>query len=183
MKPKTQNSLIAILFIVLFNLTIQAQEKNLVKNPSFETYLKCPENYTSHDKSHKLIPDWTYPTYDAPDYFNRCSPGTVKVPNNFAGQSEPKSGNGYMGAILTGTEYNYREYFQGTLSRPLEKDKKYCVTFYYKLASYSKFAVDQMSIYFSQTEVKTTITEKNLPLVPQLNNKPGLFLDNIEEWD
>jgi outer membrane protein OmpA-like peptidoglycan-associated protein len=105
------------------------------------------------------------------------------VPNNFAGHSEPKSGNGYLGAILTGTEYNYREYFEGSLRLPLEKGKKYCVSFYYKLASYSKFAVDQLSIYFSTTEVKTSTTETNLPLQPQLNNKPGLFLDDIDNWE
>jgi len=88
-----------------------------------------------------------------------------------------------MGAILTGTEYNYREYFEGNLYIPMVKGNKYCVSFYYKLASYSKFAVDQLSIYFSQAEVKTTTTMTNLALVPQLNNQPGLFLDNIDEWE
>ena len=188
MQPIIKTQVIVILlFMVLAVFTVHAQDKkdnkNLVKNPGFEIYEKCPENYTSHNKSHVLIPDWSYPTYDAPDYFNRCSPGSVKVPNNFAGQSEPKSGNGYLGAILTGTEYNYREYFEGTFYIPMVKGTKYCVSFYYKLASYSKFAVDQMSIYFSPSEVKTTTSETNLPLQPQLNNKPGLFLDNIDEWE
>jgi outer membrane protein OmpA-like peptidoglycan-associated protein len=184
MKPLNLNQWITILCcIVLPEFNVHAQGKNLVLNPGFEIYEKCPENYTSHDRSHKLIPSWSYPTFDAPDYFNRCSPGAVKVPNNFAGQSQPHGGDGYMGSILTGTEYNYREYFQGTLSKPLEKDKRYCVSFYYKLASYSKFAVDNLSVFFSTTEVKVPTSEKNLPLEPQLNNKPGLFLDNIDEWE
>lgn len=184
----TKNLLTLIQLGIILSIQVQAQNQtkvfdtNLVQNPSFESFEKCPESPTSMDLSHKLIPGWTYPTAATPDYFNRCSSGEVKVPNNFAGQSEPKTGNAYMGSILTGTEYNYREYFQGTLGRPLEKEKKYCVTFYYRLASYSKFAVDQLSMYFSQTEVKTT-TKENLPVDPQLNNKAGLFLDNIGDWE
>jgi outer membrane protein OmpA-like peptidoglycan-associated protein len=180
MVPKIQSSI--LLLTAFFATHLQAQDKNLVQNPSFEVYQKCPENPTSMDYSHKLIPFWTYPTIATPDYFNRCGMNEVRVPNNFAGQSEPKTGNAYMGAILTGTEYNYREYFEGTFKTPLEKGKKYCVTFYYKLASYSRFAVDQLSIYFTPTEVRTT-NKENLNVGPQINSKPGLFLDNIDEWE
>jgi outer membrane protein OmpA-like peptidoglycan-associated protein len=181
MKPNIQVTL--FFFIGAFiSLTLQAQEKNLVENPSFETYINCPDKPTSMDLTHKLIPSWTYPSAATPDYFNRCGTGEVRVPSNFAGQSEPKTGDAYMGSILTGTEYNYREYFQGTFSRPMVKGKKYCVTFYYRLASLSRFAVDQLSVYFDQTEVKTA-TKENLGVTPQVNNKPGLFLDNLEDWE
>lgn len=179
MKPKIYLGLIAATLLVP---DLQAQTKNMVLNPSFESYEKCPQDHTPFDKSHKLIPGWTYPTYATPDYFNRCSPGQVKVPSNFAGVSEPKTGDAYMGAILTGTERDYREYFQGTLSTAMEKDKMYCVTFYYRLASMSQFAVDQLSTFFVDLEVKSTINS-NLAVEPQLTNKPGLFLDNIEEWE
>jgi outer membrane protein OmpA-like peptidoglycan-associated protein len=87
-----------------------------------------------------------------------------------------------MGAILTGTERDYREYFQGTLSEPMEKGKMYCVSFHYRLASMSKFAVDQLSLFFVDLEIKSTI-KANLAVEPQLINRPGLFLENIEEWE
>ena len=176
------NLLLAISLILPLSALAQSQDKNLVLNPSFEKYDKCPQDYIPMNFSHILIPYWSYPTAATPDYFNRCGSGQVGVPKNFAGESEPKTGDGYVGAILTGTEYNYREYFQGTLRRPMEMNKQYCVTFYYKLASYSKFAVDQLSVYFSDTEIKSVIKE-NLAVEPQLNNKPGLFLDNIDQWD
>lgn len=179
MNPKTCLSLFLALFIMH---ETRSQSKNLVQNPSFESYEKCPQDHTPFDKSHKLLPGWTYPTYATPDYFNRCSPGQVKVPSNFAGVSEPITGDAYMGAILTGTERDYREYFQGTLTIPMEKDKMYCVTFHYRLASMSKFAVDQLSLFFTDTEVKSTI-KSNLAVDPQMNNKPGLFLDNSEAWE
>lgn len=171
-----------LLLFLIAGIDCFPQAKNLVLNPGFEKYEKCPQDHTPFDKSHKLIPDWTYPTYATPDYFNRCSPGQVKVPNNFAGVSEPKSGDAYMGAILTGTERDYREYFQGTLSEPMEKGKKYCITFYYRLASMSKFAVDQLSVLFVETKVESVIKD-NIKADPQLTNTPGLFLDNIEDWD
>lgn len=164
---------------------IFAQSKNLVNNYSFEKYDECPQDYTPQDQSHKLIPGWGYPTIATPDYFNRCSPGRadgVSVPKNFAGESEPHTGDGYAGAILSGTDDGYREYIQGSLSEPLIKGKKYCITYYYKLASYSKFAVDQMSLYFSNIEVKSTINI-NLPYEPQINSTIGLFLDNIDDWE
>jgi outer membrane protein OmpA-like peptidoglycan-associated protein len=161
---------------------LPAQSKNLVGNFSFEEYESCPEDYTPENLSHRLIPGWTYPTRATPDYFNRCSPRNVGVPKNFAGESEPHSGNGYVGAILSGTEESYREYIQGKLVVPMVKDQLYCVRFYYKLASYSRFAVDQMSLYFSDMEIKNDINV-NLSYAPQLTNKIGLFLDNIDEWE
>jgi outer membrane protein OmpA-like peptidoglycan-associated protein len=159
-----------------------SQSENLVINYSFEEFDKCPTDYTPEDKSHKIIKGWTYPTIATPDYFNSCSaPKKAGVPSNFAGVSDPKTGNAYVGAILSGTDDGYREYIQGTLKTPLEAGKKYCVTFSYKLASYSKFAVDQLSLFFSEIEIRNDL-RVNLPYNPQINNEVGLFLDNIDEW-
>jgi outer membrane protein OmpA-like peptidoglycan-associated protein len=169
-------------FNIIFLPVIFSQVKNLVPNYSFEKYEKCPEDYTPQDMTHRLVPQWTYPTIATPDYFNRCSPRNVSVPSNFAGESEPRTGDAYIGAILSGTEESYREYIQGMVSQPLVQGKKYCVRFSYKLASYSRFAVDQLSLYFSDIEIKNTINV-NLPYTPQVSSKQGLFLDNIDEWE
>jgi len=174
--------LLSAIFSILLLPFASAQDKNLVVNPGFEVYEKCPEDFTPENLTHRLIPGWTYPTRATPDYFNRCSPKNVSVPKNFAGESEAHGGNGYVGAILSGTEENYREYFQGKLKTPLVKGQKYCVRFNYKLASYSRFAVDQMSLYFNDAEVKNDINV-NLSYTPQITNKVGLFLDNINEWE
>lgn len=164
------------------SVIVSAQSDNLVINYSFEDFENCPVDYTPQDRSHKLVTGWLYPTIATPDYFNRCAIKNVGVPNNFAGQSEPKTGDAYVGAILSGTDDSYREYIQGKLRVPLIAGKQYCVTFSYKLASYSKFAVDQISLYFSEIEIKNDLTV-NLPYNPQINNKEGLFLDNISEWE
>jgi outer membrane protein OmpA-like peptidoglycan-associated protein len=158
------------------------QDKNLVVNPGFEDYKVCPESHNPENQSHAIIPGWTYPTFAAPDYFNRCSPHDAGVPVNFAGTSEPNSGDGYVGAILSGTFEGRREYIQGELKKPMEAGKKYCVKFYYRLASGSRFAVDQLSVYFSSDKIlKDGIVA--LGVKPQLNNIVGLFLDNVEDWE
>lgn len=158
-----------------------SQSENLVLNNDFEKYTVCPTTHVQYNSSHVLIKDWYFPTAATPDYFNRCSKGDVGVPNNFAGVSEPQSGDGYVGAILSGSEDEYREYIEGKLSKPLEKGKKYCVTFYVKLASYSKFAVDQVSFSFFDTQLRNEF-KNAIGGTAQMNNQPGLFLDNTTEW-
>lgn len=158
-----------------------AQVQNMVLNPSFEVYEKCPESYTFMDHTHKLIPNWAYPTATTPDYFNECGSNEVKVPDNFAGYSKAKSGKAYVGAILSGSNRDFREYFQGTLSSPMLAGQKYCVSLWYKLASGSKFAVDQLSLHFTDSEI-TNGNKTFLNLKAHLTNKEGLFLDNTDEW-
>lgn len=159
-----------------------AQVQNMVLNPSFEVYDECPESYTQMTNSHTLIPNWTYPTATTPDYFNECGTGEVKVPDNFAGYSKAKSGKAYAGAILSGSNRNFREYIQGTLNSPMVAGQKYCVSFWYKLASGSKFAIDQLSMHFTTSKI---IKDNSafLSLTADLSNKAGLFLDNTEEWN
>lgn len=176
---KTIYLVLCLFFFSAFQ--VKAQVENMVLNPSFEDYDECPVDYTFMDKSHKLIPYWTYPSFTTPDYFNKCSAGQARVPDNFAGNSQPKSGDGYMGAILSGTDRDFREYVQGTLSEPMTAGQVYCVSFWYKLASGSKFAVDQLSVYFVNKPVANE-NKTYLNYKAQLNNPVGLFLDNTDEW-
>lgn len=179
-----KKSVYTILFLFFISGT---QAQNFVPNPGFEVYEECPEYYTPRDNSHELIPDWKYPTRATPDYFNRCSNGDlVDVPNNFAGSAEPKAGDGYMGLIAIGSDINYREYIQAQLIQPLEKDVKYCVSFHYRLATGSKFAVDRLGLYFSEGDItrdpiKSNI-EANIGVMPQVHNEPGKIMDNKNEW-
>lgn len=179
---KNRITLLMALLMFLAIPGVNAQVENMVLNPSFEDYDVCPQDYTFMDQSHKLIPYWTYPSFTTPDYFNKCSSGQAKVPDNFAGYSDPKTGNGYMGAILSGTDRDFREYVQGTLKEPMVAGQVYCVTFWYKLASGSKFAVDQLSVYFVN-DIVANDNKTYLDYKGQLNNEKGLFLDNTEEWE
>ncbi len=161
---------------------IFSQSKNLVINPDFEEYYDCPTSHNPENQSHKIVPGWTYPTFAAPDYFNKCGSNDGGVPQNFAGNSEPASGNGYAGAILTGTEENRREYLQGELTTPMIAGQKYCVTYYYRLASGSRLAVDQLSVYFTNAKIVTGGVDA-MSVKPQLMTAEGLFLDDVDGWE
>ncbi len=167
--------------MAVHGIEVRGQGKNLVLNPGFEEYYDCPKSHNPENQSHKLVPGWSYPTFAAPDYFNRCGSNDGGVPQNFAGNSEPKEGNGYAGAILTGTEENRREYIQGELSVPMVAGMKYCITYNYRLASGSRLAVDQVGVYFTAGKVSTEGVDA-MNVSPQLTTAPGLFLDDVEEW-
>jgi len=185
LNPQFKTYALSLVFLFSIGILTYSQSENLVNNYSFERYEKCPETFTPQDMSHKLIPGWTYPTKATPDYFNTCSPlrqEGVGVPKNFAGESKPKTGDAYAGAILSGTDDGYREYLQGSLKKPMVAGQLYCINFSYKLASYSKFSVDQLSLLFVENEIRNDLMV-NLAFKPQINNKEGLFLDNIDEWE
>ncbi|MBN1184565.1 MAG: OmpA family protein [Bacteroidales bacterium] len=177
-----QSIIIFILIVVLTgSYPLLGQSANLLLNPDFETYVVCPTTYAPQDGSHTMIPNWGYPTLAAPDYFNRCGKGEAGVPRNFAGSSEPKSGNAYAGFYSSGWDPEYREYLTGELREPLKAGKKYCVRYSFKLASFSNFACDQMGVYF--TDKKTINSSKvSLGFTPQIHNPEGDILDNIDYW-
>ncbi len=173
---------IIVILVSAISQLITGQSMNMVINPDFEDHDECPESHNPENQSHKLVPGWSYPTFAAPDYFNRCGSKDGDVPQNFAGYSEPKSGDGYVGAILTGSDESRREYIQGELITPMIAGEKYCVTYHYRLASGSRLAVDQISVYFSSGRIMTE-GEEALGIVPQLTTREGLFFDNVEDWE
>jgi outer membrane protein OmpA-like peptidoglycan-associated protein len=183
MKPNFYSVVLVVTSIFIFFPvnSISAQSKNLVLNPGFEQYYECPKSHNPENQSHKIVPNWTYPTFAAPDYFNKCGINDGGVPQNFAGNSQPKEGNGYVGAILTGTEENRREYLQGELGVAMIAGKKYCMIYHYRLASGSRLAVDQVGVHFTNSKIETSGFDA-LSVTPQLVSAPGLFLDDVEDW-
>lgn len=169
-----------VLIFVLLSLQGLSQP-NLVKNPGFEEYKECPKRHTPENVTNTLIPHWTFPNKTASDYFNKCSKLRAGIPSNFAGYSHAKEGKAYAGAILSGSTFTHREYVQGELSLPMKKGKRYCVSFYYKLASGSRFAIDQLGLHLSKEQLSIK-TKKELKVEPQLKNPEGIFLNNTSDW-
>jgi len=185
------NAVFAVVLVVMLTLFISkiAQSQNLVPNPSFEEYDICPQAATQDGSGHDLIPYWTYPTAGTTDYFNKCSGGETGVPNNFAGSSPAKEGNAYIGFIAMGSQKagfeHVREYAQAELLSRLNAGEKYCVSFHIKLASYSKFSVGEVGLYFSENSVSDNLSLKTirnaLNYQPHIKNKEQK-LDVKDEW-
>src|SRR5438105_4723700 len=119
--------------------------QNLVPNPSFEEFYKCPGSYNASTDG-KFAPGWTSPSLGTPDLFNSCSKGDARVPTNWAGSSKAYSGSGYAGIYVynTNARKNYREYLQAQFTSSLVRDGEYLVEFYFKLSSNSKYSIDRV---------------------------------------
>lgn len=126
--------------------------QNLVPNPGFEQYHKCPGSF-SNSSSGEIAPGWMSPTTGTPDMFHSCSLGDAGVPTNWAGYSKAYTGSGYAGiyAFMFGGNKDYREYLQAELTSPLEEGAKYLVEFYFKLSSNSKYSIDRLGFLLSDS--------------------------------
>jgi len=163
------------IFIITFILLLtNLNGQNLIPNSSFENYIYCPKNFTPNKSAFaKRVDNWYSPTKGTPDYFNKCSRYRAGVPNNHAGISEAKSGKGYVGLILIYNPYIFskveflREYIATELKQELLKDSLYCLRFYISLGDYSKYATDEIGVYFSYKKIHKH-TNLNLPFTPQI---------------
>jgi outer membrane protein OmpA-like peptidoglycan-associated protein len=140
--------------ILLLSLALFVQApslgQNLVPNPSFEEFYKCPGSY-NYSSDGKLAPGWFSPTAGTPDLYNQCSRGDAGVPTNWAGQSKPYSGKGYAGIYCYVKGKNYREYLQTKLTEPLRPGFEYYVEYLFRLSSNSKYSIDRIGFLLSDS--------------------------------
>lgn len=143
-----------LIFLQLCFISFSGLAQNLVPNPGFEQYKKCPYSF-SIDPNDFGPTGWSSPTPGTPDYYNKCSIGENGVPYNWAGVSHTHSGSAYAGIYAWNNKAkgNYREYIQCKLSEPLKKGQNYLVQFYYRLSSYSVYAVDRVGLALSDSAV------------------------------
>ena len=178
--------------IIIYSLFIifETKSQNLVFNPSFEIYENCP-NYTTEKSVDKLIPGWFLPTRGTSDYFNSCSRFQVNVPNNFIGHMYAKDGQAYAGIILIEKpaqdsikykKINYREYLQTELNEPLVQGESYEVKFYYAIATYSTYAVNNIGIYISKDGIKQKRSPKVLKYSPQIKANTSFINTTKDIW-
>ena len=128
--------------------------QNLVSNPSFETFVSCPQTLGNLEDD---LVDWQAPTNGSTDYFNGCSQA-MGTPKNFNGEQPANFGVGYVGLYFYAPE-DYREYIQAKLKRTLRKDETYKVSFYVSLAERSDFAIKEFGIQFSENPIEVSTTK------------------------
>ena len=158
-------------------------QTNLVKNPSFEDTIKCPDVWGYVDPYVKF---WHNPSGESPDYYNICADNSTgcNVPNAL-GFQYPKSGNAYCGLfasqLSSASAANGREYIQGKLTQNLQAGKRYTVSFYVSLANFSTYSINRIGAYLSDTLINDT-TIYNLPFIPQINNPTNNQLNDTLNW-
>ncbi|OFX52825.1 MAG: hypothetical protein A2046_07170 [Bacteroidetes bacterium GWA2_30_7] len=175
-----------ILTLALQIIVTQLFSQNLVPNPSFELFEKCPQAITTVPRL-DLVKDWYIPTMGTPDYFNECS---VKcgVPFNWAGQRPAFDGKAYIG-IITKWDFELktnancrREYIEAKLIEPLQKNVEYCIKFYVVLADNCQFATDGLGTYFSANKLDSVDFNGNFPYHPQIQNITNNLIYSDGTW-
>lgn len=171
-----------ILIGVFCLLYVNLWSQNLVPNPSFEEYVKCPGGHMLN-RNEFAIHGWQSPTNGTPDHFHSCSSGEADVPVNWAGNSNAHSGKGYSGIYVWSTERNYREYLQCELAEPLIAGEKYILEFYFKLANKSVYAINRMGMAVSKSRVNTT-KDDVLDITPILSvEKDTVMTAETGSWE
>jgi gliding motility-associated-like protein len=184
-------------------LSAQTVTWNLVKNYSFEDYLRC-DTAGIFPYSNPILPFWYSATeLGSPDYFNRCRYHNVydyqDVPLNGIAYQETRiiGSNGYTGIITTDSygspvcDREYREYLQTKLSKPLKHQKKYCVGMYVNLAfdvngvqNIVKVTKD-LGVLLTKDRVMNNNTADTQPITitanPQI--KPTHYLEDTLNWE
>ncbi|MFZ1677207.1 MAG: gliding motility-associated C-terminal domain-containing protein [Saprospiraceae bacterium] len=150
--------------------------QNLVPNPSFETYIFCPNS------SGEIIyaAPWFSPTNATPDYFHSCATALqFSVPVNYFGYQEAHSGDAYAGAFWVITNTPYREYISTPLTEPLVAGKTYSVSFFVNIADHY-CGVSHCGLYFSNSEPDQNNNDV-MNVIPQISYSGG-FLNDYDEW-
>ena len=169
-----------VLLSLVHTRTIRAQ--NLVPNPSFEQYNRCPSAYSMF----YTIDHWIAPNDASTDYMNTCATGTyVGVPVNYFGYQPARTGQGYAGIHPWQDGYNYREYVQVKLKQPLKTGEIYQVEFYVSLSSVFNTALSNLGAYLSVTRPSASNSYGLLDNVngsPQIRNSSNLMLKDTLNW-
>ena len=193
----------SILLIGCLFVLIKADGQNLLINPSFEDPVSCPPPNWIWDGlgTIHLAPPWISPLSSA-DYFTTCYNSVDPfhdVPTNSYGYQDAKDGHAYAGIYATTLSqppynpYTYREYLEGTLTEPLQKDSSYRVSFFVSRADriFQCTAItDRMGAYFHNDFIPpiVVVPPNPYPLVafidkkPQVENPAGQMLGDSVNW-
>ena len=168
--------ILLLVLTIVFKINAQV---NLVPNPSFESYSICPNG---SDELYLAKP-WFKPNTGTPDYFNSCATilSSFNVPNTGLGYCPANSGNAIVGEVFYDkVTYNgpniFREYIATKLNSQLISGTKYYATYYIRLADSSRYASDNVSVYFGDSIKKNSFDTINV--VPQITSPSGNFLTN-----
>lgn len=163
------------------------EQNNLTLNPSFEFYNisnTCPDTLGQIE----LTDFWDSPLGD-PSAFNTCAglSGNVGVPINLKGAQAARTGNGYAGISVYSDDGNgnmdatANQFITGQMVTPTQPGTTYCVKFYASLADNSSYAIDEMSMFFSNG-LPPDFSPELIDYTPEIQNRNFFVLSNKNGW-
>ena len=170
---------------------VLGEAQNLVANPSFENYSTCPS--TAGEICNAI--NWFQPNNvvnvctGSSDYYNQCAPyGNTSVPvNDYSGHQAARTGDAYAGFMVYdgefASQYQAREYIEGTLITPLTQGIEYCVEFYVSLSDTCGYGISNLGIYFTNDSfLYPDWAFQYIPVVPQVENGFSNIITDKENW-
>lgn len=147
--------------------------QNLVVNPGFEQSGKATDlNWLFGGDMFKSfdVKGWSQSTSGSSDFFLQNSSNTSNIPL-YGGSIASFNGRAFAGFIPWCPDKEYREYFTGELSAPLEKGKKYVFRVKVSTGNKNAYLVNDLGVYFTNDRYSDPNT--NLPIT----QSPQLWLD------
>lgn len=118
-------------FLFLFFIAFASMPQNMIADWSAEDVYQCPNSLGFVEL---FLNDWTS-FRGSPDYFHSCCQQSGLCWYNSLGYQEPRTGDGYMGAVTYfGNLPETREYFGVSLIEPLEIGESYFISFHASMA-------------------------------------------------
>lgn len=190
-------TIVAFLALLHSAAVVAQAPDNMVYNPSFEDYSRCPERIDALGVMTQ-VDAWWQPTKGSSDYFNACAKRDCAVPRNKMGVQSPHNGLAYCGIYCS--QENYREYLQTQLKQPLQAGQRYHVSFWVSLADKSPHAVASIGALLTKEMIADTsswdiLTDRETTdiddaqqqtiatwLQPQISNNKDSVLSDTKGW-
>ena len=173
-----------IQFAVAIAITTRLCAQNLVVNPGFEqsgqatdlNWLFGGDMFRSFD-----VKGWSQSTIGSSDFFLQGSSNTTNIPL-YGGSTAGMNGRAFAGFIPWCPDKEYREYFTGELSAPLEKGKKYAFRVKISTGNKNAYLVNDLGVYFTKERFSDQTTDKTVGISPQLWLDATPLQSDPEKW-
>lgn len=154
----------------------------LLENPSIEQGEQCLPTYSDPNAAEGLgtlmAPGWPRLHGATCDGYSSCNSSNADMEVPSVGFSGPgfgrlvsRSGKGMAGIIaLNGTDYDYREFIQATLTETLLPGEPYLVSFHIAERAGSSLSVNGFGAYLSQGPLACFGTDQAPDVVPQVRS-------------
>jgi outer membrane protein OmpA-like peptidoglycan-associated protein len=165
--------------VLVFGASAQADDKNLVQNPSFETTTGKLRKL----KQIEAAKTWLAPTGVPADLYSEKADSPISVPANPYGNEKPMEGSNYAGFVA----YSYRDkeprtYLQTELLGPLKAGVKYCVQFNVSLADKCKYASNNIQAHLAKKQLKTDEKESIIVDNAQVMHSKNKVYNYMYNW-